>query len=745
MEKANIAATVAFNRIPDDVKQRWKVVRDVISGDQVLRAGNYLPYLNSHDESLANVSRNNAYRQRAVWFPATSFTLEGLTGLAYRVDPTVDLPGKMEDMTEDVDGAGVSLYQQSQSVLGSNVQIGRHGLYVDWAEELGRPVIKSYSAESIINWRYTIVGGKSTLSMIVFEEEVEEEDGEWGLKKVTQWREVYLDQGSGVCNVRVWRDSDPSVGGEKQKQIVPFNAGTDKEAPSIVLRSRGKPLTFIPFTFIGSQNNDGSIDVSPLYGLAQVNLAHFRNSADYEDSVFFVGQVQPYITGLTEDWRDHLENPTITYPDGSIVKTGQTLYVGSRTPILLPEHSTFGYAQAQPNQIVKEAMDQKEAQMIAIGARMIEATGKGGSRTATEDENDREATTSVLSLCVSNVSEAYQRAFWFAAQYLDMGETFDAAATFKINQDFTRMSPDSALMAELVKSWQTGIIAKDDVRDFYRRIGIIPTERDNEQIDDSLATEGPALGLMGMPGTPPGTPAIGGPKGAPGAGGNVAISNGPSNGPNGGVLPEQTGPSNGPSNDDDEPPDLPPGDTREEQIERTQRGFPSRKKPPIMGDSVSRDTDANERQAATSRADAQGGERSNVVPLNPPQPPARQRTEMVEDVTPRQPTPATMEAVPFDIGPVIEAIRAGFASIQFPAPIINIENPAPVINVAAPTVNVDSPSINVESPAITVNPPSVTLPSMNVIVEKAAGNKQGKLIKTANGYELEVTSTDDER
>lgn len=71
----------------------------------------------------------------------------------------------------------------------------------------------------------------------------------------------------------------------------------------------------IPFTFVGAQNNDPTIDDSPLAALVEINHGHFRNSADYEDSVWFCGQVQPYMTGLDEGWRDHLEKKGVKIYD----------------------------------------------------------------------------------------------------------------------------------------------------------------------------------------------------------------------------------------------------------------------------------------------------------------------------------------------------------------------------------------------------------------------------------------------
>ena len=61
--------------------------------------------------------------------------------------------------------------------------------------------------------------------------------------------------------------------------------------------------------------------------MAALNLAHYRNSADYEDSVFFNGQPQPWMAGLTEEWRDWLKKEGIV--------------IGSRVILPLPENGSF--------------------------------------------------------------------------------------------------------------------------------------------------------------------------------------------------------------------------------------------------------------------------------------------------------------------------------------------------------------------------------------------------------------------
>jgi hypothetical protein len=472
---------ITFNRIPAEALERWKVVRDVCAGDQVLRKGDYLPYLNKSDTSEENVERNRAYRERAVLYAATGFTLAGLIGLAFRHQPKHALPQKLQYLLKDADGAGVSIYQQSQTTLANVLGPGRHGLYTDFSSELKHPILKAYLAEDIINWRPTVVGGKTVLSLVVLHEDAQEVD-EYATNTVPQWRELFLNaQGYATC--RLWRLDEA-----KKPQIVQVEDANGKMVDELVLRSVGAPLDYIPFEFIGSQNNDPAIDDSPLYGLAKVNLAHFRNSADYEDAAFMHGQSQFWMAGLTEEWRDHLEKQ-------------QGMYIGSRKPLLLPVDGACGFAQAQPNMVAKEAMEHKEAQMVALGARLIDK--KSAVKTATQSEGEREASTSILALCVSNVSEAYQRSIRSCARYLDIVLPEDEDL-FEINQDFTTVSNDPLTISALVGAWQQGLMAKEDVRSYFRRQGTIDPERTDDQIDADLRkSPPPAPTTTATPAKPP--------------------------------------------------------------------------------------------------------------------------------------------------------------------------------------------------------------------------------------------------
>ena len=314
---------VTFTRPEYDAAQyRWRLVRDVCKGSETIKAAGdrYLPRPNASDTSQDNRDRYDAYKKRAVFYNATGRTKHSLVGAVFRTWPTLTVPGALDYVSKDIDGQGVSIYQQSQSIIGHLLEVGRHGLLVDYAavqagtvskadEQAGRARanVASYPAEAIINWKTRQVGGQHLLCLVVLREtvDVDTDDG-FGSERVVQYRVLRLS--AGIYTQEVWEE-----GSSKTEMTV---------APFAPLNGLGQPWRIIPFQFLGSENNDTTIDDSPLYDMAEVNVGHYRNSADYEEAAYLVGQPQPWMAGLDEQWRDHME------------KNG--IFLGSRAPWLLP-------------------------------------------------------------------------------------------------------------------------------------------------------------------------------------------------------------------------------------------------------------------------------------------------------------------------------------------------------------------------------------------------------------------------
>ncbi|QCT21767.1 DUF4055 domain-containing protein [Jejubacter calystegiae] len=440
----------------------WKKIRDVCKGAEAIKSAGheYLPKLAPSDKSARNRKRNEDYLTRAVFYAITSNTKIGLLGLAFRKDPTLTAPEKLEYAQSNADGAGTSIYQQAQQVLDNVLEVAREGLYVDYADGANQAIILRYQAENIINWRTDRINGRDQLVLVVLRECIEEPDG-YGFKNVIQYRELALEEGRFVC--RVWRRSGETGSG-----------GYEVSSEYWPKPKSETSWDEIPFTFVGAQNNDPTIDESPLAALTEINLGHYRNSADYEDSVWFCGQVQPYISGLDSMWRDWLE------------KNG--IKVGSREPLLLPKDGSFGYAQAAPNMLAKEAMDSKRDYMVQLGARLIEQNS--AAKTATQASGEQTSSTSVLGICVSNVTEAYGRALAWCARYLGMkGEE----PTFVISQEFIAKVAESGMVTAIVSAWQSGAIRDSDMVRALQRLDIIDPGDSIEDVIDTIRNQEPTL------------------------------------------------------------------------------------------------------------------------------------------------------------------------------------------------------------------------------------------------------------
>lgn len=438
----------------DEYLPRWERVRAAVQGEEeVKKLPRVLPYLNPNDLSPENIRRNEQYLERAVYFNATGRTLEGLIGLAFAKTPKNNL-GEFTYLQDDSEGEGVNIYHVAQEGLSGILQTGRHGFLSDIVND--RPVVVGYRAESIINWRSNKIAGKNQLELLVLQEVISEAEGDYSSKDVVQYRE-FRNDGQNISYI-VWR---AEAGGEPKKH----------DSGYLAIPHSSKIMPEIPFAFCGSINNSSNIQPAPLKGLAEMNLAHFRDSADYQDSVFYCGQVQAWISGLDETWRDHLEK--------------QGAYVGSRKVLLLPVNGKMGMEQAQPNMLAKEAMTDKKEAMVALGARVVEQSPV--TKTATQAAGDIATNTSVLGLATGNVSEAITLSIRRLGYYRN-ARAFEEAE-FEVTQDFTEQAIDPDKLRAMVESWQAGAFSRIDLRAKLRQMGMISPERTDAQIDEEVDSE----------------------------------------------------------------------------------------------------------------------------------------------------------------------------------------------------------------------------------------------------------------
>lgn len=446
---------------------KWEIVTDCCNGSMSVKSKGslYLPKPNPTDTSDENLARFKQYLFRAVFYNVTASTLTGLVGQVFAKDSLVDVPASLEGVKADADGANISLEQQAKQTLEYTVSNGRAGLLVDYPEVEGvvtrqdqldglvRPNILNYPAQSIINWRTERIGAENKLTLVVIAETVLDDVDGYEFDVRAQYRVLHLIDG--VYSVEIFVSG---IEDEAEFEL------TDSFTP---LDSNGNPLTEIPFTFVGSSNNDPEVDNPPLYDLAVLNLAHYCNSADYEESSYISGQPTLYLTGLTNAWVTE-------------VLKGE-IQIGSRAAIMLPENGGAGMVQAEANSMPFEAMQLKERQMVALGAKLVEQ--KSVQRTATEASIEATSAVSILASAANNVGEAYTQALTWCGLFV--GDTTESSVSLNTDFDIDTLSAQD--QQALLTLWQNDVLTFDEIRDRLKR-GKIAT-LDNDEARDIIEAD----------------------------------------------------------------------------------------------------------------------------------------------------------------------------------------------------------------------------------------------------------------
>ena len=468
----------------DSLAPRWRRMTDVCNGeDAIKKAGErYLPMPNKDIRTPEAMARYENYKDRSVFVEVTKDTLDKYTGQAFKDDPVLNVDPQLDYMKRDANGAGLSIYQIAQKAFEAQLERGRFGFFVDYPATDGevsqadveakalRPTINYYSPESIINWRTTVIGGQTVTTLIVLHETVYETDPDdlFASKQIEQWRYLGLDE-TGYF-VEVWRKNDGTIADNKDD----FVLHQDRIYPT---RSKSDKWGRIPFVIGGSDANDWCEQNIPLESLAKMNLAHYRNSADYEQSAFICGQVQPWMSGVSEQRMKALEK--------------QEIRIGSGAMIMLEENGKFGFAQAEPNGLAGEAMEKKYLIMQALGAKLSEA--QTVQKTATQSNHESGVQNSTASMCIANLNEAMQDALLMAYEYMGIDTVIkDGEYLFKAKQDFTMAAPDTAIMTNIAAWIQGGLAPKSVAYNYMRRYNLIDPELKDDEIVDLVDSEPPS-------------------------------------------------------------------------------------------------------------------------------------------------------------------------------------------------------------------------------------------------------------
>lgn len=427
----------------EKMADQWKNCRDVVAGSKAIKdAGKrYLPALKDQtDEDY------QAYKQRASWMGATWATIRGFKGMLLRKPPEIDAPESIKAYLDDVTMSGKSIYDLIDIITDEMLTTKRPGILVDYpqasqegmtaaqAEALNmRPSLAFYPAESIINWRQERINNAYVLSMVVLTEDAPLEGNEFQHNTEVHYRVLDLawkpadkkdEPPSRVYRQRVFRIEKANGGSEGEQQQV----GAD-----VFPVMNGKFLTEIPFII------DPEVDDPPLGDLVDLNLDHYRLSADLKHGLHFGGLPTGIITGYTPE------------------NASDKLYVGSASFIVLPQPDARAYFMEYSGQGLKpisEEMAKTEERMAVVGARLL-ATEKKDSETAQTANIHRAGESSVLSNIGETVGIMLSKALTIFSEWAGV----EKEITVEMNDEFLPQGIDPQAMTALVGAWQQGAIS----------------------------------------------------------------------------------------------------------------------------------------------------------------------------------------------------------------------------------------------------------------------------------------------
>jgi len=464
----------------DNGFKAWQKVRHALSGD----LKSYLRNVGQNEpDKEYGAKRQKEYEDGAICYNFTKRTLAGMVGAVMRKPPEVHLQKEMETKGEirqqekpkgpldylfkNCDGSGVGLVQHAQDTLSELDSVGRGGLLVDapnievatMAEQnagLLNPTIAFYAAENITNWRLERVGSVNRVVMVVLREWYEYTDGA---------NEFYTHIGEQYRVLDIFE-------GKYRQRIYQF--GYEGELRGDVLEifpTLGNlPAGEIPFTFIGATNNDHTIDDAPLLPLAELNIGHYRNSADNEENTFVTGQVMltvsPGESISPEMWQE-------LNPEG--------VKFGARRGLNLGAGGSASLLQANASTAARQGMLDKEQQAVQIGAQLITPTQQV---TAESARLQRGADTSVMATIAENVSEAYEKALKWVAQMMKQPDT---DIEFHLNTEFFLQQMTAQDRAAWMADINAGLLPATAYYAALRKAGV--TDWKDEEIQNALLNQ----------------------------------------------------------------------------------------------------------------------------------------------------------------------------------------------------------------------------------------------------------------
>lgn len=473
--KANVTST---HPDYDRWYPKWRRLRDVIEGgDAIKDAGiDYLP------QNALDTDEYEAYKMRADWLAATELTIVGMLGLVFRKELEWDeMDEAGEKLMEDVTLNAEPLNTFAKNLLEQILDVSRAGFLIDVQQEespTARPYFVLYRAEQIINWKSIVIDGKEIPTLIVLSQAIETDPDPQSFGHGT------TDQYLVLRLTTTPTTSDPNETGEQRYIQEYWEAVTDEQDKSTTWKivktvtpiRRGKALDRIPF-FVCNLTDTRLAPQKPLLiDLANLNISHYRSSADLEQSAHFVASPTPWITGLNDDQAK--------------------LKIGSQTAwVIKDKDAEVGMLEmdGQGLEPLEKRLAVKQEQMAAMGASLVRSQKKE-AETAETTRMQKGSEASVLMTVVDTVSSILTQGVNALIDWAN-GAAGASEAKVELNKDLLPVGVTPQELDSWVKSFQASAMSFETLFYNMKRGGLTrPNVEFEEELEQIELQRGAPLG-----------------------------------------------------------------------------------------------------------------------------------------------------------------------------------------------------------------------------------------------------------
>lgn len=435
--------------------EQWAMITALIGGTTAMRAAGdkYLPqFKNELDDSY------NKRLATSTLFPAFKRTVVTLAARPFSKPVTVDdsVPPQVKALFGNIDLQGNNLDAFMAETFRPQMAYGMIGLLVEHPKRPAdaktqaddkrynlRPYFVRVFPEQLLGWRLTLVGGAFKLTQLRIMEQVQEPDGDYGLKMVQQVR--LLEPGK-------WST-------HRKNEASGLWLMVDEGLTS---------LEDIPFVMLYGERTGFMLGKSPLLELAHLNVKHWQQQSD-QDALMHVARV-PILTvrGVDADF-------VFTIGAGTAVN----LKDNPDAEMRFVEHtgSAIGAGKEQLDDL-KEEMRQSGAELLVL---------RPGPTTATEIASDNAVGMCALQEMALSTEDGLNQALLYAAQYMRLTD----GGKVTLFKDFGAATLAEASAQLLVAMANAGKLSFATLINELKRRGILSADVDPDTEAEAVAAEGP--------------------------------------------------------------------------------------------------------------------------------------------------------------------------------------------------------------------------------------------------------------